>query len=128
MLATPDRKSTRLNSALSVSDALPLYDIISSLHRRPPGFLWAVANIGLENFQIWGMIFRHAGNSRSEEHTSELQSLPTRRSSDLRHYFKPSSPAAGFFVGGGKHRTGKFSNLGHDISSCWQLQIGRAHV
>src|ERR1041384_4447503 len=84
MTITGDRKSTRLNSTLSLHDALPIYEqqqVIRVdrlgekiegplLHRRDRIFDAAVG--------------RHDDHRRSEEHTSELHSFPTRRSSDLR--------------------------------------------
>src|ERR1035441_1812117 len=78
-----DRKSTRLNSSHSLHDALPIlmgphHDIVRTLreaHNAPLGKL--LLKLGDcerdERFIL----------QRSEEHTSELQSLPTRRSSDL---------------------------------------------
>src|SRR5882672_7394562 len=90
-----DRKSTRLNSShtviytLSLHDALPisaatvaaltLYDMCKAVDR---GIV--IGPIQLEE--------KSGGRSRSEEHTSELQShrdlhsFPTRRSSDLRRH------------------------------------------
>src|ERR1035441_4372273 len=78
-----DRKSTRLNSSHSLRDTLPIYGRArlgrpsfgpcgpQPVHRawRAPGARAARC--------------AESSSSRSEEHTSELQSLPTRHSSDL---------------------------------------------
>src|ERR1035437_9544258 len=88
----PDRKSTRLNSShtdiytLSLHDALPICfpvspDSIAAARLFAP-VLWPQADPGQSEL-------RSRLASRSEEHTSELQShrylhsFPTRRSSDL---------------------------------------------
>src|ERR1039458_2413164 len=78
-----DRKSTRLNSSHSLHDALP----ISQKSRWPrfchrPSQIYfrrEIARHALRESTPAGKFWR----DRSEEHTSELQSLPTRRSSDL---------------------------------------------
>src|ERR1035441_2232119 len=78
-----DRKSTRLNSSHSLHDALPIY------HRAiPDGEIPRL--IPANNFQLDTPVLSLSTaatllyeKARSEEHTSELQSLPTRRSSDL---------------------------------------------
>src|SRR5476649_456950 len=90
--ASPDRKSTRLNSShtviytLSLHDALPISNVLAAaavLRPRVTRVQRAVergARIGDEHGERI---------ARSEEHTSELQShrdlhsFPTRRSSDL---------------------------------------------
>src|ERR1039458_1718578 len=78
-----DRKSTRLNSSHSLHDALPIltlrrYDTPFSMHdgRNQPGTTRRYPSPRRKNRSA-------CATSRSEEHTSELQSLPTRRSSDL---------------------------------------------
>src|ERR1035438_7218051 len=78
-----DRKSTRLNSSHSLRDALPIYPYAAFL---PPAVVtdaegsapYHRAVLIVTEYSIKG-----TERSRSEEHTSELQSLPTRRSSDL---------------------------------------------
>src|ERR1035441_7391191 len=78
-----DRKSTRLNSSHSLHDALPicLAQRVEALAHGRGGQHQAHTRllVALDG------VLRHveAGHARSEEHTSELQSLPTRRSSDL---------------------------------------------
>src|ERR1035441_6616616 len=78
-----DRKSTRLNSSHSLLDALP----ICGAGVRSSGKEHAAGRA--ERFRLWSYQSLHAHHPRrpalprSEEHTSELQSLPTRRSSDL---------------------------------------------
>src|ERR1035441_10230430 len=78
-----DRKSTRLNSSHSLHDALPIYQI--------RGTVILLQNIAIDDLR--GFFQTELADAlqalpaqifvRSEEHTSELQSLPTRRSSDL---------------------------------------------
>src|SRR5476649_925585 len=88
----PDRKSTRLNSShtviytLSLHDALPISGLL-----RPGGHDLGVVRVG--HNLVRGLAVHvgraEAAETRSEEHTSELQShrdlhsFPTRRSSDL---------------------------------------------
>src|ERR1035438_3374092 len=78
-----DRKSTRLNSSHSLSDALPIW--LTSL-TTPLDTWMSVFHV---NFLAPILLARglldelKEGAGRSEEHTSELQSLPIRRSSDL---------------------------------------------
>src|SRR5476649_1374084 len=92
MRSTADRKSTRLNSShteiytLSLHDALP----ICHLNVVTSDLAWPQMDITDRQRRINSNGMRqHAINSRSEEHTSELQShrdlhsFPTRRSSDL---------------------------------------------
>src|ERR1035438_5515977 len=78
-----DRKSTRLNSSHSLHDALPILDD-QHLCRKKAGQVGGIAQ------RARRCIRKIGGNHdcleafhRSEEHTSELQSLSTRRSSDL---------------------------------------------
>src|ERR671926_298811 len=92
-LARADRKSTRLNSShteiytLSLHDALPISVFVRADVKVdvPAAAQRAVIAEARE-----GHYFTAFGASRSEEHTSELQShrdlhsFPTRRSSDLR--------------------------------------------
>src|SRR5476649_2680024 len=88
----PDRKSTRLNSShteiytLSLHDALPIYDgiadggVLAHVGEASKPIACRPAKAGIQG---------DGHRSRSEEHTSELQShrdlhsFPTRRSSDL---------------------------------------------
>src|ERR1035438_1455394 len=81
--AFPDRKSTRLNSSHSLHDALPIYEFWFGA--TLPGGIFS-GRSSPEDIAKWKEIFIshfNAGVPRSEEHTSELQSLPPRRSSDL---------------------------------------------
>src|ERR1035441_5862825 len=81
--ATLDRKSTRLNSSHSLHDSLPIFPDGSHCLIDYAAPVWLVPAI-LGNHAPTNCVsspFRC--NSRSEEHTSELQSLPTRLSSDL---------------------------------------------
>src|ERR671927_99641 len=93
-LTTADRKSTRLNSShteiytLSLHDALPIYGTSDPDYDPALPPIIAVSGSG----SISGLTLGSGSdNSRSEEHTSELQShrdlhsFPTRRSSDLWH-------------------------------------------
>src|ERR1039458_6863902 len=82
--ARVDRKSTRLNSSHSLHDALPISDhgvvaVLPGHFARDHGDFPRARD--LDDID---QIRAAAGAGRSEEHTSELQSLPTRRSSDLR--------------------------------------------
>src|ERR1035441_9192859 len=81
--AKGDRKSTRLNSSHSLHGALPIcHGRVAVLVDGPHPLLGRgdfERRVGIgEKRQDFG-----ARERRSEEHTSELQSLPTRRSSDL---------------------------------------------
>src|ERR1039458_354308 len=88
MLAV-DRKSTRLNSSHSPHDALPI--------SRKPVLRWRPYWAALR--RVPGLVIpepakkelqrRSDACRRSEEHTSELQSLPARRSSDLKEARPP---------------------------------------
>src|ERR1039458_5138345 len=78
-----DRKSTRLNSSHSLHDALPISELLRQIaptDRTHVFTLTGVYNLpDIKSESPFGKAIR----TRSEEHTSELQSLPTRRSSDL---------------------------------------------
>src|ERR1035441_10224570 len=80
----PDRKSTRLNSSHSLHDALPICACFGGRKQTHN------SDGGQSASRRSGKPLCSAGDwtrrppPRSEEHTSELQSLPTRRSSDLR--------------------------------------------
>src|ERR1035438_9460033 len=84
-----DRKSTRLNSSHSLHDALPIAVKLSGL--LPVEEIHeAVKVLGHEDGYARNL--RHQLElplHRSEEHTSELQSLPTRRSSDRSEALRP---------------------------------------
>src|SRR5262252_3668661 len=95
-----DRKSTRLNSShtviytLSLHDALPIF--LKPYFLLRVSLLWGpwVLRPLMKARPVYGV---PGSNSRSEEHTSELQShsdlhsFPTRRSSDLSEaIFSPS--------------------------------------
>src|ERR1039458_10032065 len=78
-----DRKSTRLNSSHSLHDALPICKEFCAAH-----------GLSVHTLDAWRRRMALSGSrqeivpveiveDRSEEHTSELQSLPPRRSSDL---------------------------------------------
>src|ERR1039458_5745301 len=78
-----DRKSTRLNSSHSLHDALPISQTGTNArnggtdrHRKEMNKMWQ-DHAACKGHPEPDRFFR------SEEHTSELQSLPTRRSSDL---------------------------------------------
>src|ERR1035441_2998194 len=123
-----DRKSTRLNSSHSLHAALPICLCVGT----------ASPNLALVHIpsDLCALLHRilHAQSvyccqeHRSEEHTSELQSLPTRRSSDL------------FMCGNcqSESRTGSYSfrslcSPSPDTTCTIRLllpraQIGRAHV
>src|ERR1039458_3331564 len=80
-----DRKSTRLNSSHSLHDALPISDTFGTTQflNDAPGWVanWTGQRIDSKDPYVAGDEYIN----RSEEHTSELQSLPPRRSSDLRY-------------------------------------------
>src|ERR1039458_2246024 len=78
-----DRKSTRLNSSHSIHDALPIWVAAGakcfctiSISRSGPATKTWIRPYCFDSEAAWSAV-------RSEEHTSELQSLHTRRSSDL---------------------------------------------
>src|ERR1035438_10285397 len=78
-----DRKSTRLNSPHSLHDSLPIYtingwDLYLTVNQTSVGTTTTVSS----NAEP---VFNSSPNNsvRSEEHTSELPSLPTRLPSDL---------------------------------------------
>src|ERR1041384_1200066 len=78
-----DRKSTRLNSSHSLHDALPIWPGAAPA-RAAGGGQSAFAAAGAHRGELEQYRRDPAGREcRSEEHTSELQSLPPRRSSDL---------------------------------------------
>src|ERR1035438_3944371 len=85
-----DRKSTRLNSSHSLPPALPIWngDLRRAVEDRLLQFL-ARLQIAVDVFDGHGGVV-HQDADRSEEHTSELQSLPTPRSSDLERRSAPS--------------------------------------
>src|ERR1035438_6064292 len=82
-VSSADRKSTRLNSTLSLHDALPIYRENHFSYascgscRLPSRFTCSRPVRGAPVLHPDGLF------GRSEEHTSELHSFPTRRSSDL---------------------------------------------
>src|ERR1035441_7400951 len=78
-----DRKSTRLNSSHSLHDALPISTAV--INGGFGIFYGGLQNEGGGNLGVNYPFTLSASipAPRSEEHTSELQSLPTRRSSDL---------------------------------------------
>src|ERR1035441_9888777 len=82
-LVTIDRKSTRLNSSHYLRQILPIYagagqaGVPREPGRGPSGAVPGRGAGGRHNHH------RPTGDDRSEEHTSELQSLPTADSSDL---------------------------------------------
>src|ERR1039458_2783691 len=87
-----DRKSTRLNSSHYVHDALPiLIQEKNPIYRKAPqpSSNPAVADLQ-DELQMPRVVLEHL--ARSEEHTSELQSLRTRRSSDLDTGEEPHIP------------------------------------
>src|ERR1035438_8719960 len=88
-----DRKSTRLNSSHSLRDALPI-SIGQGEHLILPIRITGIHDVG--GAKIRGPLEARGvevyGN-RSEEHTSELQSLPTRRSSDLHRSGRAPDPS-----------------------------------
>src|ERR1039458_7045116 len=93
--ATRDRKSTRLNSSHSLHDALPIWQCFSNVGANSPA-------LGVSMRAAHGQLRvppdlpgKESRHQRSEEHTSELQSLPTRRSSDLAVLFQRRGQFAG---------------------------------
>src|ERR1035438_8330961 len=81
--AHPDRKSTRLNSSHSLHDALPILVCPTNLAKPSAGKPSASRVAATFISGPFTKTYEPFCSSRSEEHTSELQSLPTRRSSDL---------------------------------------------
>src|ERR1039458_3576612 len=89
-LAAGDRKSTRLNSSHSLHDAL---SICFSLHVQAGSAFTHFVRKRHDGFDAMAFAYgrrRRTRGRRSEEHTSELQSLPTRRSFDLLLSARPS--------------------------------------
>src|ERR1035438_9812387 len=78
-----DRKSTRLNSSHSLHDALPIWHTHHSNRSLASEVPATPTPSGPLNDGLPHRLPNHPPCPRSEEHTSELQSLPTRRSSDL---------------------------------------------
>src|ERR1039458_3544336 len=78
-----DRKSTRLNSSHYLHDALPISSCDLRVGARGGAHLRARLRprVLLQTVKLLRSFA--VCDERSEEHTSELQSLPTRRSSDL---------------------------------------------
>src|ERR1041384_6499450 len=79
----PDRKSTRHNSTLSLHDALPIYDQNNGLLRREWNDVDGEENETRYTYDSLDRVETVSFSSRSEEHTPQLHSFPTRRSSDL---------------------------------------------
>src|ERR1035438_5662176 len=81
----PDRKSTRLNSSHSLPVYYPIYNTEMTTRRIVVTPTICLGKTRIRANPMPPII--HAANalSRSEEHTSELQSLPTRVLSDLQH-------------------------------------------
>src|ERR1039458_2378633 len=89
-----DRKSTRLNSSHSLHDALPISSARCSTTRRRRTHQPRSSQTRPQTPHRQGSRTVSPQRLRSEEHTSELQSLPTRRSSDLlRAVLNHPSPA-----------------------------------
>src|ERR1035438_8992586 len=123
-----DRKSTRLNSSHSLHDALPIFLSFGRVKfRRKNSPLAGGFSAGpSRGNQIHWQPSQPDG--RSEEHTSELQSLPTRRSSDLLILWQSEIPAEEQPARGRLFRravAGKPNPLAA-IATRWE--IGRAHV
>src|ERR1041384_6040235 len=79
----PDRKSTSLNSTHSLHDALPIWSWRSPLTDGEGSSIGrTAAGIG-DAGALRRPSIATGSDPRSEEHKSELHSLPTRRSSDL---------------------------------------------
>src|ERR1041384_3910916 len=78
-----DRKSTRLNSTLSLHAVLPIYLAADKYHNgKPlPVVIEPQADGSTASVRIDPVVYQQ--RDRSEEHTSELHSFPPRRSSDL---------------------------------------------
>src|ERR1035441_3041485 len=79
-----DRKSTRLNSSHSLADAVPISALRQKFLEHHGGPLDLVGVVLRFPRGVLPAALRQKFLERSEEHTSELQSLPRRRCSDLR--------------------------------------------
>src|SRR5476649_816413 len=121
MECLPDRKSTRLNSSHTVIYTLSLHDALPIFGVNP--FITTLGTMVL----VRGLVYLITGGapvgddgmpSRSEEHTSELQShrdlhsFPTRRSSDLRrqsvhHHARHNGPGARLGLSDHRRRAGR---------------------
>src|ERR1039458_10231801 len=105
MVSPVDRKSTRLNSSHSLHNALPIspiqlkyqHSVIPS-HGRGHRFEPCIAHHSVR-LRAYGF------PGRSEEHTSELQSLPAQRSSDLTYPIEISALGNPFTREGSQVRT-----------------------
>src|ERR1039458_1672048 len=78
-----DRKSTRLNSSHYLNDALPIYRFPEERIEHQVRQLGVLVECLFDFAEERAADDAAAAPHRSEEHTSELQSLPQRRSSDL---------------------------------------------
>src|ERR1041385_6544886 len=80
--ALTDRKSTRLNSTHALHDALPIYAVAPRLRADVQNRVADARGLAEENLVVAYEAERECVD-RSEEHTAELHSRLTRRSSDL---------------------------------------------
>src|ERR1039458_3762277 len=127
-VSTSDRKSTRLNSSHSLHDALPICVWIE----LPDQYAWMDAEKQRTVARLEGVpegAYRALRfHVRSEEHTSELQSLPPRRSSDLR-VDRTAGPIRLDGCGEAAHGGPARRRAGGRLSrAAFPRQIGRAHV
>src|ERR1035441_6511281 len=123
-----DRKSTRLNSSHSLHDALPI-----KRPKPPPrtkGSSRSYFGLWPNQTAITAGSPKLPGNGprRSEEHTSELQSLPTRRSAnqtaEAATANKGVEPELFWIVAESNRNNRRFPETSRE----WSEKIGRAHV
>src|ERR1035438_2037746 len=126
--SSTDRKSTRLNSSHSLPAALPIWMVISAADGHAT--IYEMLGAAYIDDALRGFYEREELPLfyRSEEHTSELQSLPTRRSSDLDGDLGRRRPCHHLRDAGRRVHRRRAAWLLRARGAAALLQIGRAHV
>src|ERR1035441_10434908 len=123
-----DRKSTRLNSSHYLPDALPILKRARSHGKSPGRHGQGCPAISFPKGPIGASMCSSLCSWRSEEHTSELQSLPTRRSSDLEAGKVPWQKPWTARTGLPRNLVSKRPYRGVNVFLLVLMEIGRAHV